>query len=66
MVKIAIDAGHGINTKGKRCLKSIDSKETREWWLNDRIADRLQKKLAEYNKENPAMYLGGEKIIVYR
>lgn len=46
---IAIDAGHGMNTAGKRCLKSIDPTETREWWLNDRIADRLQELLAAYD-----------------
>ena len=50
-MKIVIDAGHGLNTQGKRCLKSIDSKQTREWSLNDRIADKLQKLLAGYNCE---------------
>lgn len=48
-VKIAIDAGHGMNTAGKRCLKSLDNNETREWWLNDRIADRLQVLLSDYD-----------------
>lgn len=38
MAKIAIDAGHGLYTAGKRCLKSLDPAETREWVLNDRIA----------------------------
>lgn len=42
---IAIDAGHGRNTAGKRCLKSIDPAQTREWYLNDRIADDLQARL---------------------
>lgn len=46
---IAIDAGHGMKTLGKRCLKSIDPNQTREWWLNDRIADRVQTLLAEYD-----------------
>lgn len=46
---IAIDAGHGMKTSGKRCLKSIDQNETREWYLNDRIADRLQELLAGYD-----------------
>lgn len=46
---IAIDAGHGMNTAGKRCLKSIDPNQTREWYLNDRIADRLQELLADYD-----------------
>lgn len=45
MAKIAIDAGHGLNTAGKRCMKSLDSKETREWYLNDRIADKLEQLL---------------------
>lgn len=46
---IAIDAGHGMNTKGKRCMKSLDSNQTREWWLNDRIADRVEALLADYD-----------------
>ena len=46
---IVIDAGHGYNTAGKRCLKSIDPNQTREWFLNDRIADRLQELLAGYD-----------------
>ena len=46
---IALDAGHGMNTAGKRCLKSIDPNETREWWLNDRIADQVQELLAAYD-----------------
>lgn len=36
---IALDAGHGYNTAGKRCMKSLDPDQTREWWLNDRIMD---------------------------
>ena len=46
---ICIDAGHGRNTAGKRCLKRIDPGETREWTLNSRIADKLQTLLAGYN-----------------
>lgn len=46
---IALDAGHGMKTAGKRCLKSIDPNETREWWLNDRIADRVQELMAAYD-----------------
>ena len=46
---IVIDAGHGLNTAGKRCLKALDANETREWILNDRIADKLQKMLANYD-----------------
>ena len=44
----AIGAGHGLYTLGKRCLKSIDPNQTREWTLNDRIADKVEKKLANY------------------
>lgn len=42
MSKIVIDAGHGKNTAGKRCLKSLDQNETREWVLNARVADALE------------------------
>ena len=45
---ICIDAGHGLLTAGKRCLKSIDPNETREWMLNRRIADKLQNLLEDY------------------
>ena len=48
MFKLALDAGHGINTAGKRCLKSLDSKETREWTLNSRIANYIEEYLKEY------------------
>lgn len=48
MFKIALGAGHGINTAGKRCLKSLDPNETREWWLNDRICDLVESRLKEY------------------
>ena len=50
-VKICIDAGHGRNTAGKRCMKKIDPNETREWVLNDRIADKLSELLKPYNCE---------------
>ena len=41
MAKIAIDAGHGLYTAGKRCLAALDSAQTREWVLNNRIANEL-------------------------
>ena len=46
---IVIDAGHGLKTAGKRTLKSIDKRETREWTLNDRIADMLERLLSGYD-----------------
>ena len=48
MFKFALVAGHNLNTPGKRCLESLDSNETREWWLNDRIADKIEALLADY------------------
>ena len=50
-MKIAIDAGHYRYTSGKRCMKSLDANETREWVLNDRIADRLEALLKSYQCE---------------
>ena len=49
MFKLALNAGHYKYTAGKRCLKAIDPNETREWVLNDRICDKIQKILAEYD-----------------
>ena len=46
---ICIDAGHYLGTPGKRCLKSIDPNETREWTLNSRIAEKVQALLAAYD-----------------
>lgn len=42
MAKIALDAGHGRFTPGKRCWKAIDPNETREWVLNSRIASYVE------------------------
>lgn len=50
VVKIAIDAGHGLSTPGKRItLKGYP--DTREWSLNSRIADKLEALLKSYNCE---------------
>lgn len=48
MFKIALNAGHGLYTAGKRCLKSIDPNETREWSLNNRICKKIEEKLYRY------------------
>ncbi len=48
MFKIALNAGHGLYTAGKRCLKSIDPDETREWTLNSRIVEKVTEKLTAY------------------
>lgn len=48
---IALDAGHYNDTPGKRCLKSIDPKETRERFLNTRMAEHVEELLKEYDCE---------------
>ena len=49
MFKIALNAGHGLYTAGKRCMKSLDPKETREWQLNSRICEIVTEKLKAYS-----------------
>lgn len=49
MFKLALNAGHGYNTAGKRCLKSIDPDETREYVLNKRICDKIEQKLKNFD-----------------
>ena len=48
MFKLALNAGHGKNTAGKRCMKKIDPKQTREWVLNARICEKIEEKLKAY------------------
>lgn len=47
--KIALSAGHGMNTAGKRCMKALDPHETREWELNARIAEKVESFLSQYS-----------------
>lgn len=49
MFKLALNAGHYKYTAGKRCNASLDPSQTREWILNDRICDKIEKILAEYD-----------------
>lgn len=49
MFKLALDAGHGINTAGKRCDARFDAKQTREWTLNARICEKIQRLLQDYD-----------------
>lgn len=49
MFKIALTAGHYKYTAGKHCLKELDPNKTREWVLNDRIADKIEKLLKDYD-----------------
>lgn len=48
MFKLALNAGHGLYTAGKRCMKKLDPNETREWSLNNRICDKIEEKLKIY------------------
>lgn len=48
MFKLALNAGHGKNTAGKRCLKKLDPKQTREWVINARICEKIEEKLKVY------------------
>lgn len=47
-MKIAYCAGHYLNTPGKRLPKSLDPNQTREWVLNDRVADYFASAALEY------------------
>ena len=49
MFKLALNAGHGKKTAGKRCLKKLDPKQTREWMLNARICEKIEEKLKAYS-----------------
>ncbi len=49
MFKLALNAGHGKHTQGKRCMKSLDKTETREWALNSRICEKIESLLQEYS-----------------
>lgn len=48
---IALDAGHYNDTPGKRCMKSIDPNETRERFLNARMAEHVEELLKAYDCE---------------
>ena len=50
MFKLALNAGHSYLTAGKRCLKSIDPNETREYVLNKRVCDKIQSILSEFQE----------------
>lgn len=48
MFKLALNAGHGMNTAGKRCDKKLDKNQTREWYLNSRICEKIEEKLGGF------------------
>lgn len=46
-LKLALDAGHGLSSY-KGIPKALDANQTKEWTLNDRIADKLEVALKDY------------------
>lgn len=46
--KLALDAGHGMDTQGRRIPATLDPEEHREWWLNDRVCRYIAQAAAEY------------------
>ena len=46
MIKIALDAGHGLNTAGKQTPDGI-----KEWILNDKVRDKVAIILSDYDCE---------------
>lgn len=48
MFKIAYCAGHYLGTAGKQLPASLDKNKTKEWVLNDRVADHFEKAALEY------------------
>ena len=48
MFRLAYGAGHNLYTTGRRIPKALDSKETKEWELNDRIARYIPEAAAQY------------------
>jgi len=50
-MKIAYCAGHDRNTPGKRVPDYLDANETREWFLNDRVARLFAEAAKEFGIE---------------
>ncbi len=48
MFRLALDAGHYLQTAGRRVSKKFDANQTREWVLNDRIARYIETYARDY------------------
>ena len=46
--KIAYCAGHSLSTPGKRVPKVLNTSQTREWTLNDRVARYFNERMLQY------------------
>ena len=51
MIRVGLDAGHGSKTPGKRCNKALDPNQTREWWLNTRVVDKVVNILKKHHSD---------------
>ena len=67
MFKIAYGAGHYLGTAGRRIPAALDSRQTKEWQLNDRVARFFAEAAGQYDDvellrvDDPA---GVERILV--
>lgn len=66
MFKLALNAGHGYETPGKRCLKTIDPYETREYALNKRVCDKIEKFLSDFDGIQILRIDNGSDIPIYK
>lgn len=48
MFKLALNAGHHLG-EAKGIPLYLNPNDVREWWLNDRVADKVEKLLANYD-----------------
>lgn len=45
---LALDAGHGLPTEGRRILANLDPSQRQEWWLNQRICNYIAEAAKQY------------------
>ena len=48
MFKLAIGPGHYLGTKGRRIPKALDPEQTKEWPLNNRVAEYVMEAAQQY------------------
>lgn len=45
---LALDAGHGLPTPGRRIPANLDPSQHQEWWLNQRICNYIAEAAKRY------------------
>ena len=45
---LALDAGHGLPTEGRRMPANLDPSQHQEWWLNDRVCRYIAEAAKQY------------------